>query len=200
MSKSLGNVVSIEAMLRNYRPVELRYYLIQPHYRSTIEYSDGALSEAAQGYRRIEQFVRRVAGRTGVVTPGSIAAEFSAAMDDDLATPAAVAAVHNVVREGNAALDAGNDQAARSAAGSVRAMMDVLGLDPLAAQWAETSGADTPARQALTDLVDGLLAERQEARAARDFARADAVRDRLLKAGITVEDTPDGPLWTVKDA
>jgi cysteinyl-tRNA synthetase len=200
MSKSLGNVVSIPEMLNRVRAPELRYYLVVPHYRSTIEYSDGALSEAAQGYRRIEQFVRRVAGRTGVVTPGSIAAEFSAAMDDDLATPAAVAAVHNVVREGNAALDAGNDQAARSAAGSVRAMMDVLGLDPLAAQWAETSGADTPARQALTDLVDGLLAERQEARAARDFARADAVRDRLLKAGITVEDTPDGPLWTVKDA
>ncbi|HVV12396.1 cysteine--tRNA ligase [Amycolatopsis sp.] len=200
MSKSLGNVVSIEAMLRDYRPAELRYYLIQPHYRSTIEYSDGALSEAAQGYRRIEQFLRRVAGRTGVVTPSTIAPEFSAAMDDDLATPAAVAAVHNVVREGNAALDAGNDQAARVAAGSVRAMMGVLGLDPLSPDWAEQAGIETPARQALTDLVDGMLAERQEARATKDFARADAVRDRLLKAGITVEDTPDGPLWTVKDA
>jgi cysteinyl-tRNA synthetase len=200
MSKSLGNTVSIEAMLKNYRPAELRYYLIQPHYRSTIEYSDGALSEAATGYRRIEEFLRRVAGRTGAVEAGALAPEFSAAMDDDLATPAAVAAVHNVVREGNATLDARNDQAARTAASSVRAMMGALGLDPLAPEWADTAGADTPGRQALSDLVDDLLAERQEARRARDFSRADAVRDRLLKAGITVEDTPDGPLWTVKDA
>ncbi|KAA9161889.1 cysteine--tRNA ligase [Amycolatopsis acidicola] len=200
MSKSLGNVVSIEAMLRNYRPAELRYYLIQPHYRSTIEYSDGALSEAAQGYRRIEQFLRRAAGRIGVIAPGELAPEFSAAMDDDLATPAAVAAVHNAVREGNAALDASEDEATRAAAGSVRAMMGVLGLDPLAPEWAENTSTETPARQSLTDLVDGMLAERQEARATKDFARADAVRDRLLKAGIAVEDTPDGPLWTVKDA
>ncbi|TVT55742.1 cysteine--tRNA ligase [Amycolatopsis rhizosphaerae] len=200
MSKSLGNVVSIEAMLRDYRAVELRYYLVQPHYRSTIEYSDGALSEAAQGYRRIEQFLRRAGGRSGVVGQGELAPEFVAAMDDDLATPAAIAAVHNVVREGNTALDAGQDETARTAAGSVRAMMGVLGLDPLAPEWAEGAGAETPARQALTDLVDDMLAERQQARAARDFARADAVRDRLLKAGITVEDTPDGPLWTVKDA
>ncbi|NKQ57108.1 cysteine--tRNA ligase [Amycolatopsis sp. K13G38] len=200
MSKSLGNVVSIDVMLRNYRAVELRYYLIQPHYRSTIEYSDGALSEAAQGYRRIEQFVHRVASRLGEVTTGSPAPEFAAAMDDDLATPAAVAVVHNAVREGNAALDGGNDDAARAAAASVRAMMGVLGLDPLDPRWAEAAGTESPAREALGDLVDGMLAERQEARAARDFARADAVRDRLLKAGISVEDTPDGPLWTVKDA
>src|SRR5207244_1276628 len=128
--------------------------------------------------------------RTGEVPPGVLCAEFTGAMDDDLATPAAVAAVHNVVREGNAALDAGNDEEARSAAGSVRAMMGVLGLDPLAPEWAESTSADTSARQSLAALVDGLLAERQEARAARDFARADAVRGRLLQAGITVEDTP----------
>ncbi|MTD57943.1 cysteine--tRNA ligase [Amycolatopsis pithecellobii] len=196
MSKSLGNTVSIEAMLKNYRAVELRYYLVQPHYRSTIEYSDGALSEAAAGYRRIEQFLRRA----GSVAPGEIAPGFAAAMDDDLATPAAIAVVHNAVREGNTALDAHQDEAARTIAGSVRAMMGVLGLDPLDPRWAEVAGAETPGRQALSDLVDDLLGERQRARTERDFARADAVRDRLLKAGITVEDTPDGPLWTVKDA
>ena len=79
-------------------------------------------------------------------------------------------------------------------------MMGVLGLDPLAPLWVDGASAETPARAALADLVDGMLGERQEARAARDFARADAVRDRLLQAGISVEDTPDGPLWTVKDA
>ena len=200
MSKSLGNVVSIEAMLRNYRPAELRYYLVQPHYRSTIEYSDGALSEAAHGYRRIEGFLRRAVQRTGTAEPGVLAPEFVTAMDDDLSTPAAVAAVHNLVREGNAALDSGDDAKVHAAAGSVRAMMGVLGLDPLAPDWAESSAVETPARAALADLVEAMLEERQEARAARDFARADAVRDRLLKVGITVEDTPDGPVWTVKEA
>ena len=200
MSKSLGNVVAIEEMLRHHRAAELRYYLVQPHYRSTIEYSDDALSEAAGGYRRIEQFLRRVAQRTGVITPTVLSAEFTEAMDNDLATPAAVAAIHEVVRVGNTALDAGDDEQARSTAGSARAMMGVLGLDPLAPEWAEVSGTDTPSRQALTDVVDGLLVERQEARAARDFVRADTIRARLLQAGITVEDTPDGPLWTVKDS
>lgn len=199
MSKSLGNVVAIDQMLRRHRAAELRYYLIQPHYRSTIEYSDSALSEAAQAYRRIEQFLRR-AGRTGAITPGELAPEFVEAMDNDLATPTAIAVIHNVMREGNAALEAGQDEQARAAAGSVRAMMGILGLDPLAPEWAEAAGADTPTRQALSSVVEDLLAERQQARAARDFARADAVRDRLLRAGITVEDTPDGPLWTVKDA
>lgn len=197
MSKSLGNVVAIDQMLRRHRAAELRYYLVQPHYRSTIEYSESALSEAAQAYRRIEQFLRR-ASRTGVITTGELAPEFVEAMNNDLATPTAIAVVHNVLREGNAALEAGEDGQARTAAGSVRAMMGVLGLDPLAPEWEES--ADPLTRQALSGVVDDLLAERQEARAARDFRRADAVRDRLLRAGITVEDTPDGPLWTVKDA
>jgi len=76
----------------------------------------------------------------------------------------------------------------------------VLGLDPLSERWAEASNGQTPTRQALTDLVEGLLKERQLARAERDFARSDAVRDRLAEAGITVEDTPQGPMWTVRDA
>jgi cysteinyl-tRNA synthetase len=200
MSKSLGNTVSIPEMLRSYRASELRYYLIQPHYRSTIEYSDSALSEAAQGYRRIEQFLRRAASSAGVVHIGQIRPEFATAMDDDLSTPQAFAVLHNTVRDGNAALDAGDNTRALEIATSVRAMTDVLGLDPLSARWSDVSGSETPTRQALVDLVESLLKERQEARSARDFARADAVRDRLLEAGIAVEDTPNGPMWTVKEA
>ncbi|WP_092529530.1 cysteine--tRNA ligase [Amycolatopsis arida] len=199
MSKSLGNVVSIPEMLRRYRAVELRYYLIQPHYRSTIEYSDGALSEAAQGYRRIEQFLRRVTTSAGEVRIGRTPADFAAALDDDLGTPQAFAVLHTAVRDGNAALDAGDGEKARELAGAVRAMAGVLGVDPLDPRWAEGSGRETPLRQALAGLVDGLLEERQRARAERDFGRADAVRDRLLKAGIVVEDTPNGPQWTVRD-
>ncbi|MFD9892207.1 cysteine--tRNA ligase [Amycolatopsis sp. NPDC059027] len=200
MSKSLGNTVSIPQMLKDYRAPELRYYLIQPHYRSTIEYSDGALSEAAQGYRRIEQFLRRAASQAGVVPIGKLPADFAAAMDDDLATPQAFAVVHNTVRDGNAALDAGDTPKALEVAAAVRAMTDVLGLDPLSARWSEAGGSETPTRQALVELVEGLLAERQQARAEKDFARADAARDRLQQAGIVVEDTPNGPQWTVRNS
>jgi cysteinyl-tRNA synthetase len=199
MSKSLGNTLSVPATLRRVRPVELRYYLIAAHYRSAIEYSDGALDEAVAAYQRIESFVHRVRERCGVPEPGVWCAAFVAAMDDDLGTPAALAAIHTTVHEGNAALDAGDHLAAVAAAGAVRAMAGVLGLDPLAAQWRSTSGSDATAA-ALGVLVERLLAERAQARSHRDYATADAVRERLLAAGITVEDTPDGPVWTVKGA
>ncbi|HEU5471801.1 MAG TPA: cysteine--tRNA ligase [Actinophytocola sp.] len=199
MSKSLGNVVSIPEMLSRVRPQELRYYLVGPHYRSEVQYSPEALDESVRAYRRIESFVRQVAQRTGVVTVGQPGAEFAAAMDDDLGTPAALAVVHNGVRAGHIALDSGDENAARAAAGMIRAQLDVLGLDPLAPNWSTESTVDTGALRALSTLVDDLLAERAAARAGRDFARADAIRDRLLATGIAVEDTPDGPLWTLKE-
>ncbi|HVV24931.1 MAG TPA: cysteine--tRNA ligase [Pseudonocardiaceae bacterium] len=198
MSKSLGNVVSIPEMLKIVRPVELRYYLVGPHYQSNIEYSRAALDEAVAAYRRIESFVKRVVQRTGAVEPGALCAEFTEAMDDNLGTPAALAAIHNTVREGNTALDAGDDEAARGAAASVRAMMDVLGLDPLAEQWTETGS--TASTNALSSLVERVLALRQEARARKDFVAADSYRDVLITAGIAVEDTPDGTQWTIKDS
>ncbi|WP_190819199.1 cysteine--tRNA ligase [Saccharopolyspora pogona] len=199
MSKSLGNALSIPAVLQRARAAELRYYLVTPHYRSTIEFSEAGLAEAVTAYRRIESFVRRVGQRAGSVEHGALAAEFTAAMDDDLSTPQAIAAVHNAIREGNAALDRGGDEAARDAAASVRAMTDVLGLDPLSEQWADDSGADDAAHRALSDLVEALLEQRQQARKERDFATADLLRDRLQDSGIAVEDTPDGPMWTLKD-
>lgn len=198
MSKSLGNTLAIPAMLRRVRAVELRYYLIGAHYRSAIEYSDGALEEAVAAYRRIESFVHRTGERAGTSPPGTWCAEFAAALDDDLGTPAALAAIHGTVREGNAALDNGDHTAASGAAASVRAMAGVLGLDPLSDQWYSTSGTGGSAA-ALESLVKSLLDQRAEARSRRDFAAADAVRDRLLEAGILVEDTPDGPVWTLKD-
>jgi cysteinyl-tRNA synthetase len=198
MSKSLGNVVAIPEMVRLARPQELRYYLVAPHYRSTIEYSPEALAESVRAYRRIESFVHKVAGRTGSVEPGEVGPEFTAALDDDLGTPAALAAVHTTVRAGFTALDSGDDAGARSAAATVRAQLGVLGLDPLA--WSSTSTMDASATAALDVLVGELLEQRKQARTARDFAAADSIRDRLLAAGITVEDTPDGPQWTFKDS
>jgi cysteinyl-tRNA synthetase len=200
MSKSLGNVVSIPEMLAKARGQELRYYLIAPHYRSTIEYSETALQEAVQGYRRIESFVRNVSERLGAVpADGQPCAEFVEAMDDDLSTPKAFAAVHNTVREGNTALDSGDDVAARGAAAAVRAMTGILGVDPLSERWLDSSTVDHGARKALQSLVSDLLDERVKVRSERNFAAADAIRDKLTVAGIAVEDTPEGPLWTLKD-
>ena len=159
MSKSLGNTLSIDALLRRVRGVELRYYLVAPHYRSSIEFSDAALPEAVAAYRRIESFVHRVRERVGAPEPGTLCAEFVASMDDDLGTPGALAAVHTTVREGNTALDAGNHEAALGAASSVRAMTAVLGLDPLDPQWARGEASDA-ASTALSTLVDDLLAQR----------------------------------------
>ena len=196
MSKSLGNVVSIPALIERYRPQELRYYLVTPHYRSIIEFSEAALEESVRAYQRIESFVQRVGSRLGEVPLGEPGPEFAAAMDDDLGTPSALAVVHNTVRSGFTALDGGDEQAALAAAAAVRGQMNVLGLDPLA--WS-TSTVDTSALTALDTLVRELLEQRQQARKNKDFATADSVRDRLLAAGITVEDTPDGPQWTLKD-
>jgi len=190
MSKSLGNVLSIPNMLELVRPVELRYYLGSAHYRSVLEYSEAALTEAAAGYRRIEDFLAHFDDlELGEWTQG-----FEDAMNDDIAVPKALAEIHTTVRAGNKALAAGDEAGARTLAGQLRAMAHVLGFDPL--EWedgAQASGADA----ALDALVQAELERRTQARADKDFATADAVRDRLAAAGITITDTPDGPTWSL---
>ena len=190
MSKSLGNVLSIPNMLELVRPVELRYYLGSAHYRSVLEYSETALTEAAAGYRRIEDFL----GHFDDLELGEWTQGFEDAMNDDIAVPKALAEIHTTVRAGNKALAAGDEAEARTLAGQVRAMAHVLGFDPL--EWedgAQASGADA----ALDALVQAELERRTQARADKDFATADAVRDRLAAAGITITDTPDGPTWSL---
>ncbi len=195
MSKSLGNTALVDEVLARVRPVELRYYLVAPHYRSTIEFTDAALAEAGAAYRRLESFARRAAERVGQDAGAPVlCADFTRAMDDDLGTPAAVAAIHETVREGNTALAEGDDRAVAGTLGSVRAMLGVLGLDPLDPRWAGSGGDDR-----LAGVTDGLvrlaLEQRQAARARRDFATADALRDQLTALGVQVEDTPQGPRW-----
>ena len=190
MSKSLGNVLSIPNMLELVRPVELRYYLGSAHYRSVLEYSEAALTEAAAGYRRIEDFL----GHFDDLELGEWTQGFADAMNDDIAVPKALAEIHTTVRAGNKALAAGDEAEARTLAGQARAMAHVLGFDPL--EWedgAQASGADA----ALDALVQAELERRTQARADKDFATADAVRDRLAAAGITITDTPDGPTWSL---
>jgi cysteinyl-tRNA synthetase len=200
MSKSLGNSLVVAEVLKRVRPIELRHYMVSAHYRSHVEFSFEALDEAAVGFRRIEGYLERVAAVAGEVAGGGmLCAEFMAAMDDDLGTPAAMAAIHDVVREGNKLLAAGDSPGLRGNAASVRAMLDVLGLDPADPHWGHADSDRTERlNEALDALVSALLEQRAQARADKDFAAADAIRDRIKAAGIEIEDTPAGPRWTLE--
>ena len=206
MSKSLGNILSVPAITEHTRPIALRYYLISVHYRSSIEYSRESLDNAAKAFERIEAFLYRVtdqdrSGSGAEVPLGDVPGAFRDAMDDDLGVPRALAVVHDQVRAGNAALAAGNADLAAGIGSSVRAMMAVLGLDPWSAPWvgaaASVGGQDRRLMEATGKLIGELLTERAAARAERDFARADAIRVRLAEAGFAIEDTRDGPIWSV---
>ena len=195
MSKSLGNSLLVPSVLERVRGIELRFYIVAAHYRSHVEFSFEALDEAAAGFRRIEGFLERVPAVGDVALP----AAFAAAMDDDLGTPAAVAVVYDSVREGNRLAAEGATEEAGRHATAVRAMLGVLGLDPADPAWGSSGGGDALAG-VVDRLVAGLLEERAAARAAKDFSRADAIRDRLGAAGVLIEDTPSGPKWSVAGA
>lgn len=202
MSKSLGNSMVVFDVLNRIRPIELRWYLVSAHYRSNLEFSDDALQESGAAFRRIEGFVKRAAERVGAsdLSGVTIDAAFSAAMNDDLGVPAALAALHELVTEGNRQLAAGvADEVLRTTLSRVRAMLDILGVDPLASPWRERAagGSDEALREIVNSLVSTQLAERQQAREHRDFASADAIRDRLMVAGIAIEDTQDGARWSI---
>ncbi|HET9423051.1 MAG TPA: cysteine--tRNA ligase [Nocardioides sp.] len=192
MSKSLGNSLLVPAVLQRVRGIELRFYMVSAHYRSHVEFSFEALDEAAAGFRRIENFLER-AGTTEPAT--ELPQAFVDAMDDDLGTPAAIAVVHDTAREGNRLLAAGEDAAGEAAA--VLAMLDTLGLNPHDPAWAGDDRADARLTAAVDALVAGLLEQRAKARADKDFATADAIRDQIKAAGIEVEDTPAGPKWSL---
>jgi cysteinyl-tRNA synthetase len=216
MSKSLGNSLLVTDLLTRIRPAELRYYLVQAHYRSLLEYSEDALDEAAAAYQRIERFVLRASEMAG--GPGldeaappahdeeaeGLPTSFRSAMDEDLSVPAALAAVHACVRDGNQALASSDKAGARASLVRLRAMLDVLGLDPLAPHWSGPAGAGPGAgsaerlRQVVGSLVKLTLAQRDAARTRRDYATSDAIRDGLEEIGIVVEDTAEGPRWELK--
>jgi cysteinyl-tRNA synthetase len=199
MSKSLGNSVYAAELLDQARPIVVRYYLGAAHYRSTLDFHEGSLVEAEAALERIESFLDRAdrrladtrfAGSGVEIVPD----DFATAMDDDLAVPQALGVLHDTVRAGNAALDAEDLHAAATARGQVLAMSEVLGINPLSPGWAVAT--DEPAMVALTALVERLLDDRETARQGRDYAAADRIRDELVAAGITIEDTPSGAHWS----
>lgn len=191
MSKSIGNTISPAQMLEMARPLVVRYYLGSAHYRSVLDYRPSSLQEAATAIERVEAFL---AATQDLLKPGREVPEaFAEAMDDDVNIPRALAVLHEQTRAGNAALAAGED--ASEAANAVMAMAEVLGLAQLMSFNAEgTSGAE---HEALDALIQAVLAERADARAQKDWAKADAMRDLLASAGVQVKDGANGSSWSV---
>jgi cysteinyl-tRNA synthetase len=195
MSKSLGNSALVSEVIKRFPARAVRLYLSQPHYRSPIEYSDAAIAESVAALERIDNFVRRAADVVGVIAE-RVPQEFAAAMNDDLGTPAAVAVLHNAVREGNQALETGETDLVATRLSAVMGMLAILGLDATSGAW------ERNVDQQLTAVVDGLVTEllkhREAARERKDFAAADAIRDSLAALGVEVLDTPQGPRWRVR--
>jgi cysteinyl-tRNA synthetase len=196
MSKSdRGTVTAVDDVLRTTRPQVLRYALGAAHYRSPLEWSPQTLPEAEAAYGRIETFVRNAGQACAGVEPGASKAsweEFAGCLDDDLGVPQALAVVHAGVRTGNALLAAGDLPGLAATLADVRRMLAVLALDPVE-QWPGSGGGE------LTEVVDALVAlaveARAEARARKDWAQADAIRDRLAGSGVVLEDTAGGVRW-----
>lgn len=191
MSKSIGNTISPAQMLEMARPLVVRYYLGSAHYRSILDYRPSSLQEAATAIERVESFL---AATQELLKPDREVPEaFAEAMDDDMNIPRALAVLHEQTRAGNAALAAGED--ASEAANAVMAMAEVLGLAQLMSFNAE--GASDAEHEALDSLIQAVLAERADARAQKDWAKADAMRDLLFSAGVKVRDGAEGSSWSI---
>ena len=200
MSKSLGNFVLAQDLLARYDALVVRYALGSAHYRSSLAIGESSFAEAEAALGRIRAFQQRVArtiGFDGMLVAAELPEAFAAALDDDLGVPQALAVVHETVRAGNAALDAGDTAAAGRAAVQVGRMTGILGMNPADPQWADEGGGAEAS--ALDALVQTMLAQRAEARAAGDWATADRIRDAIAAAGIALEDTPDGTHWSLTD-
>ena len=195
MSKSLGNTLQVAEILKRVRGIELRWYLGSAHYRSMLEYSEAALDESAIAFRRMEAFLHRSVELVGALPTPVISSAFADAMNDDLAVPTALASISESLRTGNTAVTDGNKALIAQSANEIRGALEVLGCDPFDAAFAQSAGAD------LTEALDGViqlaLTQRAAARERKDFAASDQIRDGLSALGIAIEDTAQGPRWSI---
>ena len=193
MSKSLGNSLQVMEILKRVRGIELRWYLGSAHYRSMLEFSFEALEESATAFRRIENFLNRVKEIEGEIK-SEIDEATRTALDDDLAVPQVLSHISELLRAGNSALNEG--KSALIEAKKIRGALSILGCDPFDPAFGESGN------KKLDKAVDGLIAllleQREAARTRKDFAAADAIRDRIASMGINIEDTPSGPRWSVE--
>lgn len=190
MSKSLGNSLQVQEILKKVRGIELRWYLGSAHYRSMLEFSFEALEESAVAFGRIEAFLARAKSVLGSDPQPLIAAEFAAAMNDDLAVPQALAFIAESMRIGNTSAD--DKKVIAKTAGEIRGALSILGCDPLDPVFATSKSNDA----AMDGLIKLALEQREAARLRKDFAAADAIRDQIASLGVIVEDTPNGPRWS----
>lgn len=197
MSKSLFNFVLAEDVLRERDPLVVRYALAAAHYRSNLDITDKTFDEAEAALDRIRTFLERVAREGDFGSASSDNAAFTDAMNDDLGVPQALAVLHERVRRGNIALDTGDVDAARLAAGEVSVMTGVLGINPLDPAWQRGGSAEASTLDALDTLVQGLIAQRAAARDAKDWPAADRIRDVIAAAGITLEDASGATHWSI---
>ena len=223
MSKSLGTGLSVPSVLAEHSAWVVRYALGSVQYRSMLEWSDQALVEAQAAYDRVSNFIERAGVALGgqpsreevtAVSADDLPADFVAAMNDDVNVSGATAAIFTAIRSGNTLLSQLADRAdsetakaeVREALLAVRAMLDTLGLDPLAEPWVSAGAAggaadgtaESPEHAAREALIAEQLNARAEARKAKDFAKADQIRDALTEAGIAIEDGPQGSTWSLK--
>ena len=194
MSKSLGNSLQVMEILKRARGIELRWYLGSAHYRSMLEFSFEAFEESSVNFRRIEGFLQRAHEILKSEIEPVISTEFAAAMNNDLAVPQALADISEAVRIGNSAITGNNLAELSKSASEVRGALSILGCDPFDPIFANSNSSKS-------EIMDGLISlaldQRSAARARKDFAASDAIRDSLTALGITIEDTPTGSRWTV---
>jgi len=200
MSKSLFNFILADDVLRERDPLVVRYALAAAHYRSSLDITASTFDEAESALDRIRTFLSRaarsLAGDGDVRVEASVPDRFAAALDDDLGVPQALAVIHETVRDGNAALDAGEPEAVLRAFGEVAVMTGILGIDPEDPRW--TAGSAGPEAAALDALVQTMITQRADARAAKDWAAADRIRDAVAAAGIALEDSATGTRWSIE--
>ena len=196
MSKSLGNSLQVHELLKSVRGIELRWYLGSAHYRSMLEFSHEALAESATAFRRIEGFLTRSVEILGSQPVPTISKAFTDAMNDDLAVPTALASISEALRAGNSAITAGDTAVVAASANEIRGALEVLGCDPFDPVFA-TGAAGEDLSSALDGVIQLALAQRTAARERKDFAASDQIRDGLAALGITIEDTAQGPRWSI---
>ena len=196
MSKSLDNSLQVHELLKTVRGIELRWYLGSAHYRSMLEFSHEALAESTIAFGRIESFLNRSVEILGALPTPVISDAFATAMNDDLAVPQALAGISEALRLGNIAITAGDKGGIATSANEIRGALEILGCDPFDPAFA-SSGAGEDMTAALDGTIKLALAQREAARVRKDFTAADAIRDGLIALGITIEDSAQGPRWSI---
>ena len=186
MSKSLGNGVSVEELFAEANPVAVRYWLSSAHYRSSLDYSSTALADAVSAVGRVLTFARRAA-EIVAASKAELPSQFVAAMDNDFNVPEALAVLHETVRAGNTAIDSGDKVLVAEALSEVELMAEVLGID--------LNGNEKVTSAETAELIEGLIAKRNQARADKDYALADLVRAELTAMGVTIEDQAEKTVW-----